>query len=67
MPFKFPLNTEVTITTSGEAGKVIGRAEYTNSANAYMVRYRSADGGAVEAWWQEDALASADVDQAAGG
>lgn len=56
--FKFNLNQEVLL-FSGEAGEVIGRAEYTNSANQYRVRYRAADGRAVEAWWDEEALSAA--------
>jgi len=54
--FKFNLGDQVTITASGETGQIIGRAEYTTSANNYYIRYCSADGRAVEAWWQEDAL-----------
>lgn len=54
--FKFGLTDTVTITTSGETGEVIGRAEYTTSENTYLVRYCSADGRAVESWWGESAL-----------
>lgn len=56
MSFKFELGAKVSVTVSGETGEVIGRAEYTTAANNYYVRYRSADGRAVEAWWQEEAL-----------
>lgn len=55
--FKFPLKQVVTIAASGEVGEVIGRAEYTTSENAYYVRYKDANGRAVEAWWSESALA----------
>lgn len=55
--FKFDLTDAVEITASGEAGEVIGRAEYTTSESTYLVRYRSADGRAVESWWGESALA----------
>ena len=58
MGFKFGLNQDVTIAASGEAGKVIGRAEYTTSESSYLVRYQAADGRATEAWWQESALAA---------
>lgn len=54
--FLFSLHDDVVISTSGERGQVIGRAEYTNSCNSYMIRYKSADGRAVEQWWPEDAL-----------
>lgn len=60
MGFKFNLSEKVTVEVSGETGEVLGRAEYTTSANNYFVRYRSADGRAVEAWWQEDALKTAE-------
>ncbi|PRD64150.1 hypothetical protein [Malikia granosa] len=52
----YQLDDDVVITASGERGQVIGRAEYTNSSNNYLVRYKCADGRAVEQWWQEDAL-----------
>ena len=54
--FQFALGSKVAVTCSGETGEVMGRAEYSNSTNSYLVRYQSADGRAVEAWWQEDAL-----------
>lgn len=54
--FKFELNQTVTISISGEVGKVIGRAEYANSEPAYFVRFKAADGRAVESWWTQDAL-----------
>lgn len=54
--FRFPLGNTVTIKCSGEAGRVIGRAEYENSENSYFVRYRAGDGRAVETWWNESAL-----------
>lgn len=54
--FRFALGESVTLTLSGETGLVIGRAEYANSANSYMVRYKTADGRQVESWWTEDAL-----------
>lgn len=44
------------IAASGEAGEVLGRAEYTTAANNYYIRYQEATGRAVEAWWSEDAL-----------
>lgn len=57
--FAFELNQQVAIAASGEAGTVIGRAEYANSCNNYYVRYRASDGRATEAWWTEDALIAA--------
>jgi len=54
--FKFDLSSEVKIQVSGEVGTVIGRAEYSGCENNYQVRYKCADGRAVESWWAESAL-----------
>lgn len=54
--FKFGLGQTVNITASLESGEVIARAEYAKSENTYLVRYKAADGRAVEAWWGESAL-----------
>ena len=54
--FKHALGASVWIAVSGETGEVIGRAEYATAENNYYVRYKSADGRAVEAWWPESAL-----------
>ena len=54
---KFELGCAVVIVASGEKGEVIGRAEYLKGEDSYLVRYKAADGRAVEAWWGESALA----------
>lgn len=55
--WKFGLNDDVRISVSGEVGTVIGRAEYATSDEPnYWVRYKAADGRAVESWWQQSAL-----------
>ncbi|TDV04674.1 hypothetical protein [Paraburkholderia caballeronis] len=54
--FKFNLSARVSIAASGEAGEVIACAEYAAAENSYLVRYKAADGRAVEAWWGENAL-----------
>lgn len=54
--YEFKFLAEVVITVSGERGTVIGRAEYVSMDDQYLVRYCSADGRAVEAWWPESAL-----------
>lgn len=54
--FKFGLGEAVKISYSAEVAEIIGRAEYSNSCNKYLLRYKAADGRAVEAWWDEDAL-----------
>lgn len=57
---KFALAEKVAITASHETGHVIARAEYSEASNNYLVRYKAADGRAVEAWWTEAALESDD-------
>jgi hypothetical protein len=59
MTFKFDLKQIVNLAESRESGVVIGRAEYSNSGNSYLIRYRGADGVQNEAWWSEDALDAA--------
>lgn len=59
--FEFNLNQQVQITVSGETGQVIARAEYLTGTNSYLLRYRSSDGRAVEAWWNEEALSNGNV------
>jgi hypothetical protein len=56
MTFKFELDTSVTIAASGETGMIIGRAEYIDSDNSYLIRYKAGDGRATEAWWTEKAI-----------
>lgn len=56
----FKLNERVEIKESKETGLVIGRADYTYMERHYLVRYKAADGRAVEAWWGTSALKSAD-------
>lgn len=59
MAFKFELKQKVSISASGETGEVIGRAEYSNAEDGYLVRYKAGDGRAVESWWTEQALEAA--------
>lgn len=55
--FHLELNQAVQITCSGEQGVVLGRAEYAETERPqYFLRYKSADGRAVEQWWSEKAL-----------
>lgn len=53
---KYELNAPVAIAASGENGTIIGRAEYVHAEPCYLVRYKTADGRAVESWWTESAL-----------
>lgn len=59
--FKFQLGQQARIAVSSETGEVIGRAEYPSQENSYYLRYKSADGRAVQQWWDESALSSADA------
>lgn len=54
--FEYELGSKLTISCSGEEGEVIARAEYLTSENQYLLRYKAADGRAVESWWNESAL-----------
>lgn len=57
MAFRFELKSHAAISASGEKGEVIGRAEYSyNSEAMYLLRYKCADGRAVEIWWSDNAL-----------
>lgn len=60
--FKFSLGQQARITVSGETGEVTGRSEYTTLENTYYLRYKSADGRAVQAWWDESSLSTTGFD-----
>lgn len=57
--FKFGMKQIVKIEESGEAGSVVGRCEYESADNSYLIRYKTAEGVATEAWWTEKALTTA--------
>lgn len=56
-PFKYALGTNVVLKNSEESGSIIGRAEYEDVSNQYLVRYKAADGRLTETWWAESAIA----------
>ena len=58
MTMRFELREKVAVIVSGEAGEVVGRAEYSTGEPQYYVRYKAADGRAVESWWPGEALQS---------
>lgn len=60
LDFKFQIAQIVNIPASGESGEVIGQAHFAHAEDSYLVRYRAADGRAVESWWTEGALAARD-------
>lgn len=61
MAFKYPLKATATLIGSGESGQIIGRAEYTEAKQDYLIRLVAADGRLVEVWWKESAIASVEL------
>lgn len=58
--FAHRIGAPVGLRLSGESGEVIGRAQYLNSENSYLVRYVARDGRQVEQWWAASAIVSAE-------
>ncbi len=58
MSFLYDMREIVRLRLSGESGIIIGRAEYAEADNSYLVRYKAADGRLTEAWWSETAIES---------
>jgi len=58
--FMFEIQQRVRIRPSEEEGLIIGRAEYRDQENGYLLRYCAGDGRATEQWWSESALAKAE-------
>ena len=56
MTQRFGFDDLVLITCSGETGTVIGYAQYKSAEDQALIRYKAADGRAVEAWWSISAL-----------
>ena len=54
--FKFELGAPIAIAVSDEHGTVIGQAKYQHSEDSYFIRYKTADGCAIDAWWSASAL-----------
>jgi hypothetical protein len=58
-PFLYEMKATVKMTESNEQGAVIGRAEYQDHVNSYLVRYRAGDGRQSEGWFDESAIEAA--------
>ena len=58
-PFLFNLGQSLKISASGESGIVTGRCEFLSGQPQYLLRYKAADGRAVESFWGQDALGAA--------
>jgi hypothetical protein len=56
---QFDLGQRVEISESGERAMIEGRAEYITADPTYFIRYKTAEGVAVEKWWTETALKAA--------
>ena len=56
--FKYDQGADVVLKKSGDAGEIIGRADYADASNQYLIRYVAADGRQVENWWNESAIRS---------
>ena len=54
--WEYNLGQAVILKFSREVGGVIGRAEYMNMEDQYLIRYKAADGRQVEAWWGASAI-----------
>ncbi len=52
----YEIGDKVMITVSGEVGIVIGVAFYAYMDSQVLLRYKSADGRAVEQWWDMNAI-----------
>lgn len=55
--FKFDLEDKVVFEDAVEVkATVIGRAEYVEDGNKYLLRYMDGTGSPCECWWSEDAI-----------
>lgn len=54
--WQFELDQLVRMSLSREQGRVIGRAEYADRPDLYLVRYVAGDGRQVENWQDVSAL-----------
>jgi len=54
--FDHNIHDVVMISVSGEVGEIVGRAEREYDLHEYLVRYKDANGCAVERWWNENAI-----------
>jgi len=57
--YLYEMAQTVKLELSNERGMVIGRAQFIDKSNQYLVRYLAADGRQVEAWWDEAAIVAA--------
>jgi len=53
--FKYELG-QTAITTTGETCSILGRAEYSNEPNMYLLSWPSDNGTTAEIWFKEDEL-----------
>ncbi|PYD36424.1 hypothetical protein CT690_24110 [Serratia plymuthica] len=53
--FKYELG-QTAMTTTGEECAILGRAEYSNEPNMYLVSWPSDNGSTAEIWFKENEL-----------
>ncbi|EFE96597.1 Uncharacterised protein [Serratia odorifera] len=53
--FKYELG-QTAITTTGETCSILGRAEYSNEPNMYLLSWPSDNGTTAQIWFKEDEL-----------
>lgn len=58
-PFIDEMKQVVKLVESNEQGVVIGRAEFDEGVNSYLLRYRAGNGVQTDAWWPEPAVEAA--------
>ena len=58
MAFKFEIDAAVMVKAKPGIGRVIGRSEFRDRKNSYLVDYVAEENQAisVQNWWDEDAL-----------
>ncbi|WP_166166907.1 hypothetical protein [Acinetobacter sp. SA01] len=54
--FKFELGAVVKVGNYSGPAKIIGRAEYLDRPNLYLVKYEKENGLPAEEWFDEDIL-----------
>ena len=54
--FKFALDGKVKLRLSGEAGEIVGRAEFSDQDNMYQVVYLDGNGCQKRDWIMENEL-----------
>jgi hypothetical protein len=54
--FKFRLGQRVTILPGGKTALIVGRAQYADYQDHFLVSYRDSRGGLLQVWWAQNSL-----------